>query len=365
MEVPFSRPSIGPEEHDAVNAVLDSGWLSLGPKAKEFEEALCKYTGARYAVVMDSCTSALTISLRALQRLGHTQVTTTPLTYVATANTIELTGLEVKFSDIDEFGNLDAEAVPISDVIMPVHYAGFTCDIDKLATKGLVLEDAAHALSATYDGKTRVGNHPNSAGACFSFYATKPCTTGEGGAFVTSNDLLAEGAKVLSLHGLGGDLLHRFERSSLDQPIITELWGPGYKGYMSDIAATMGITQLMKLDGFTAKRRKLAHRYIDELWSVVDCVRSDDGNSSWHMFVIHVQDRDNFVLRMKKKGIGVGIHYSPPLHLHPYYRKTYGYSEGDFPKAEYFAAHCVGLPLYPNMTEQEQDKVIKVLRESI
>lgn len=365
MGVPFSKPSIGPEEHNAVNAVLDSGWLSLGPKAKEFEDALCEYTGARYAVVMDSCTSALTISLRALQRLGHTQVTTTPLTYVATANTIELTGLKLQFSDIDETGNLDASKVPLSDIIMPVHYAGFTCDMDELAKKGLILEDAAHALSATYDGKTRVGNHPSSAGACFSFYATKPCTTGEGGAFVTSNDMLAEGAKVLSLHGLGGDLLHRFERSSLDQPIITERWGPGYKGYMNDIAASMGIEQLRKLDGFTAKRRELAHKYIDELWSIVDCVHDTDGNSSWHMFIILVEDRDKFVLRMKKKGIGVGVHYSPPLHLHPYYMKTYGYASGDFPVAESFAAHCVSLPLYPDMTEEEQDKVIDVLRESV
>jgi len=361
--IPFSRPSIGEEEIEAVTEVLKSGWLTVGPKVKEFEEEVKKYTKAHYVVATDSCTSALTIALRSLL---VSKAVIPALTFVATANAAYNAFYEVEFCDVGMDGNIDSsKIVSNNQVTVPVHFAGQVCDLEEIKAKsGYVIEDAAHAFGATYKGHY-LGATSYSNGACFSFYPTKNMTTVEGGLLITYFPYIDQVGRSLSLHGLSAGHVERYSeislRSSLNKPMVH--MKPGYKANMTDVEASIGIEQLKKLDYFLQPRKKIANIYMDELDGRVKFLDLNGRDHVWHMFVILVEDRDNFIAKMKERGVGAGIHYSPIIPAHPFYQKLTNYQVGDFPVAEYIASHCVSLPLYPSLTNEEVEKVINTVKE--
>lgn len=378
-EIPFSRPYIGIEEQLAVERVLESGWLTIGKEVKEFERELRHICRVNYAITTDSCTSALTISLKALAHrllIEHPNmplVAAIPaLTFVATANAAVQAGYDVVFVDVDKSGSIDTNklwehpARPVMSVVVPVHFAGNPCDLYSLwETKIPVIEDAAHALGAKFSGRP-IGSNSPSVATCFSFYPTKTITTIEGGAIITSDPdaEFIDRLRTLSLHGLGADHIRRYERSSLNRPVVGD-YGPGYKANMTDVEAAIGREQLKKLDFILTRRRQIAMRYINELTGYVNLLYAHINGNSWHIFVLLVDDRDAFVSRMRDAGVNVGIHYSPIIPAHPYYQARTKYQEGHFPVAESIASRCVSLPLWPGMTDDMVDRVIATVKEVV
>lgn len=378
--IPFSRPYIGLEERYAVGRVMDTKWLTIGKEVGDFEHDLGRFCGANHVIATDSCTSALTIALRALAHKLRNERPRAPLvamvpalTFVATANAAVHAGYNVAFCDVNKSGNIDVDKLrehpvfPAASVIVPVHFAGSPCDLYSLWETGIpIIEDAAHALGAKYHGRT-VGSNSPSIASCFSFYPTKTITTIEGGAITTSGDDtdLLDCMRALSLHGLGMSHANRYKRSSLTRPVVGE-YGPGYKANMTDIEAAFGREQLKKMDFILTRRRQYARLYADELRGHVEFLDTQHDGHAWHIFVILVDNRNVFASRMTNAGIGVGFHYSPIIPAHPYYRTCMGhYEEGDFPVAEMIASRCVSLPLYPELTEEQLFRVIKTVKESI
>jgi len=365
MKIPFSRPQITEEDIEAVTQTLRSGWITVGPKVKEFEEALARFTGAKNAVALDSCTSALTLSATVLKKGKEKQTAVIPaLTFVATANSFYHAGYELKFCDVGMDGNIDIASMEYTgkkeDVIVPVHFAGQVCAIQSLTLVGTrIIEDAAHAIGATYRG-VHVGLSPYSDGACFSFYPTKNMTTIEGGAFISRHETMTGFIQKLSLHGLDSSHINRYDRSSLARPTIAS---PGFKANMTDIEASLGISQLKRLPDFISARRRIAQTYIAELGDKVKILKLNGRDHVWHMFIILVDNRDEFVSKLKEKEISAGIHYSPIIPAHPFYSVLTGYRRGQFPNAEYIADHCVSLPLFNGMLDEEQDYVIRCVKE--
>lgn len=365
--IPFSKASIGEDEIKAVTDVLKSGWLTVGPKVREFENMIKEQTKSLHAVTFDSCTSALTVSLRIFKESVYGPVTATipALTFVATANAAYHAGYKIKFCDVDWDGNIDEFALSNSnDLTIPVHFAGQVCNLEEISKKShLVVEDAAHAFGATYED-LYLGNHDFSMGACYSFYPTKIITTIEGGLFITKHELLSDLCRTRSLHGLGSAHVDRYsERSSLNKLVVDDF--PGYKANMTDVEAAIGIVQLGKFKYFNIIRKRIAKRYTEELADKVSLLKVNGRDHVWHMFVILVPDRERVVSGLKAKGIGTGIHYSPIIPAHPFYQKLTNYNVGDFPVAEYISDHCISLPLYPSMTDQQIEKVIKSVKELV
>lgn len=358
--IPFSKPSITEEEIEEVTKVLNSNWLTVGPKVKEFEEAIKVYSKIDFSIAVDSCTSALTIAMRCLFDDSRRQRAVIPaLTFVATANAAYHAGYHIDFCDVGEDGNLNPDLLKDKNyLVVPVHYAGQVCDLDAIKAKSkFVIEDAAHAIGASYNGK-HLGAETE--GACFSFYPTKNMTTIEGGAFLTNNGILASLFRTLSLHGLGTSHINRYERSSLAKPTID--FFPGYKANMTDVEAAIGIVQLRRLNSFIEKRRNTVLTYMFELGDKAKVLELNLRDHVWHMFVILVENRDEVVTKLKEKGIGVGIHYSPIIPAHPFYSQLTGYKKGQFPVAEYISEHCLSLPLYNDITEQEIETVVKEVK---
>lgn len=368
MKIPFSRPEI--DETDIIFAVetLRSGWVTVGPMVKKFEEALELYTKSKNVVALDSCTSALTLAGVALKELSfplqiieYPTVVIPALTFVATANSFYHAGYKVSFCDVKMDGNIDADLIPdTSEVVVPVHFSGQVCDLKAIRDKSIfVIEDAAHAIGAKYEG-WHVGTTPYSDGACFSFYPTKNMTTIEGGAFITRQADLANYVRKLSLHGLDSSHIDRYERSSTSRPVVGY---PGFKANMTDVEASIGISQLTKLDAFISRRAKLGKMYLRELSNKVQTLDFNGRDHVWHMFIILVDNRDEFVSKLKEKDIHAGIHYSPIIPAHPFYEGYTNYKRGQFPNAEYIADHCVSLPLFNGMTDDEQEHVIRNVKE--
>ena len=384
--IPFALPLIGEEEVEAVSETLRSGWITTGPKVKEFEKAFASYVGARYAVAVNSCTAALHLALEAVGVEEGDEVLTTPFTFAATAEVIRYFKAKPVFIDIDrDTMNMDPEALASgrgsawspekASAIIPVHFAGLPCEMDAIkevaAAGGMrVVEDAAHALPSEYKGR-RVGSIGDV--TCFSFYATKTITTAEGGMLTTDDESLAERVRVMSLHGISRDAWLRYtEQGNWRYDIIA----PGYKYNMSDVAAAMGIVQLGRCDAMRERRAEIAAAY-DAAFASLDSVElpprpsgssvgGGEGGSgavhSWHLYVIRLKlgaltiDRDRFIEEMKGRRIGVSVHFIP-LHLHPYYRDTYGLKAEDFPVATATFERVVSLPIYPRMTGAEVERV--------
>jgi len=370
--IPFAPPSIGPEEIAEVVATLESGWLSTGPRVAEFEAAFAQYAGARFAVAVNSCTAALHLSLLASGTRHGDEVVTTPLTFCATANAIVHAGATPVFADIDPITwNLDPEAAalvltPRTRAILPVHYAGRPADM--LAFRMLarhagaaLIEDAAHCVEGVANG-LKVGAIGDL--TCFSFYATKNLTTGEGGMVTTRSEKAASFMRTASLHGLSHGAWNRYAPAGAPQ---YDVLMAGFKYNMMDIQAAIGLQQLARIDEMHARRSAIWARYDEALASLPLLrpapVRAGDVHAR-HLYTVLVDDvsagmsRDELQSRLRDRGIATSIHFRA-LHLHPYYQERFGVKRGMFPCAEAVSDTTLSLPLSAAMPDSAVDRVIE------
>lgn len=375
--IPLSRPTIGAEEINGIGRILRSGWLTMGPETARFEEEFREETGSRHAVAVSSGTAALHLALLALGVGPGDEVITSPFTFAATANAIELTGARAVFADIDPVGwNLSpAQAArkitKKTKGILPVHFAGLPCDMRSFRAlckkRGLfLLDDAAHALGAASGGRP-IGSLADA--TCFSFHPMKNITTGEGGMVTCSSPQIEKKLRLLRFHGLSIDTWKRHQQTSLQHP---EVIRPGYKYGLPDLLSALGRTQLGRLKEFSSRRRELAKLYRRHLSGVEELTLPHAGGEgtahAWHLYVALLSDpprglsRDGLVQALRSRGIQSGVHYTA-LHLHSYYRKKYGYHRGDLPVAERVGGSCLSLPLYPLMKPSEARKVCGTLKE--
>lgn len=371
----FSKPSISDEAIADVVTCLKSGWLATGPFVQKFEEDLRVYLEAPHALTLSSATAGLFFAIEALELFPGDEVITTPLTFVATANAIAARGAKPVFVDIDPgTRNLDVEKVeaaitPETRAILPVHFAGLSVDLDPLYALAKkhnikVIEDAAHAIGSHYKGK-RIGSFGDV--QIFSFYANKTMTTGEGGCLTTRDDAFAEKIRLLRFHGISQTAWDRFSKKGSQHYDVIQV---GHKANMMDLQGALGVHQLRAVDGFISKRTDQAEYYYEALQSFdmlsLPTIPSYDHKHSWHLFTVVLDStkagitREQLIAALKEHNIGTGLHYNP-VHLFPYYRSVFGYKEGDFPHAESVGANILSLPLFPDMTREEQNRVITAL----
>jgi len=368
--LPFAQPDIGEEEIAEVADTLRSGWITTGPKTKEFERRVAEYVGAKHTIAVNSCTGALHIALAAIGVGRDDEVITTPLTFCSTANVvIHLGGLPI-FADIGDDYNIDPAEIekritPRTKAIIPVHYGGQPCKMDQIMACArkhhlYVIEDAAHAIGARY-GERAIGTIGDA--TCYSFYATKNMTTAEGGMIATANEELAERMRLLSLHGISKDAWKRY---TSEGSWYYEVLFAGFKYNMTDIQAALGLHQLRRLEEFIATRARYASMYNEAFGDMPELrvpLVNEGVRHAWHLYVIQLNlerltiDRAQFIDALKAENIGASVHFIP-VHLHPYYRRTYGYNRGDYPHAERVYDRIISLPLYPKMSEQDVRDVI-------
>jgi len=376
--LPIAKAWFGEEERAEILDTLASEWITTGPKTRYFEESVQHYLGVSHAIALNSCTAALHLSLAACGIGEGDEVITSPLTFCATANVVLHQRARVVFVDIErDTFNLDPDQLqravgPETKAIIPVHYGGHPCEmqpiLDIASERGLrVFEDAAHAIGARYHDQ-QIGTLGDT--GCFSFYAIKNMTTGEGGMLVTPDGELAERVRILSLHGISKDAWKRYgSQGSWYYEVMT----PGYKYNMSDIQASLGIHQLRKLDRFIARRGVLARRYSQALADVpeVELPKARAGiRHAWHLYPILVNldrltiDRAQFIEALRAENIGTTVNFIP-VHLHPYYQKTFGYKEGDFPVTEDVYRREISLPLFPRMQDSDVDSAAEAVRKVV
>lgn len=388
--IPFYRPCIGADEIDEVCATLGSGWLTTGPKTKLFEKEFAQYFGRRHAVAVNSCTAALHLALEAIGlKAGHSVLVPT-MTFAATAEVVRYFGarpilVDCRATDFNlDLADAERRLLAARDggqsvvAIMPVHYGGQMGDI--VGIQGLakryklkIIEDAAHCCPAHYRTAPNAPWVPVGTGvdiSCYSFYANKPITTGEGGMATTDNEEYADRMRIMSLHGISRDAWKRF---TTEGSWYYEIIAPGYKYNLTDIASAIGIHQLRKAKAFEAERIELASRYGENLGDVeeIELPRiQPDRIHAWHLYVIRLKldrltiDRDRFISELHKRGVGTSVHWLP-LHMHPYYRETYGYLPEDYPVACSLYPEIISLPIYPGMTAADVVYVCYAIRDVI
>ncbi|MDJ0363327.1 bifunctional SDR family oxidoreductase/aminotransferase class I/II-fold pyridoxal phosphate-dependent enzyme [Rhodococcus sp. H29-C3] len=375
--LPLATPDIGTEEEDEVIATLRSGWVTTGPKTQLFEKMVSEFVGSKHAIAMNSCTAALHVALAAAGVSTGDEVITTPITWPSTANVMWHLGARPVFVDVEPNTlNIDARLIedaitPRTRAIVPVHMAGQTCDMrlvhDIANRHGLtVIEDAAHAIGASYGGST-VGSHGNM--AAFSFYPTKNMTTLEGGILVLDDDEIATVARMLTLHGISNDA---WKRNTASGSPHWQLHMPGYKYNMTDVQASVGIHQLPKLPAYIEKRASLVRMYDSALQEIdwltpLSTVRPKDKHAH-HLYIVSMAEnieeaqRDRVLAELKKEGIGTGVHFRG-LHLQPFYVEQYTKSQRNLPVATSVSRRIFSLPLFPKMTENDIDDVIAALQK--
>ena len=368
----FGSPAIGEEEIAEVVATLRSGWLGTGPRVQRFEAAFRAYVDCAHAVALNSCTAGLHLALQILGIGPGDEVITTPLTFSATANVIVHVRATLVFADVDpRTMNLDPDAVaravtPRTKAILPVHLAGRPCDMDALMQiaqrHGLaVIEDAAHATDARHRGRP-IGSIGDL--TAFSFYVTKNLVTGEGGMLTTNNAAWAEEIRVKALHGISRDAWKRYSAEGF-QPYDTLF--PGYKYNMTDLQAALGIHQLARLEANLAVRERHWRRYDEALRGhpllTLPAPADPRDRHARHLYTVLLNtdrarmSRNEFIVRLKAENIGTGIHFTA-LHLHSYYAKTFGFTRGQFPVAEFIGDRTVSLPLSAKLTDEDVEDVI-------
>lgn len=378
--VPYHVPSIGKEEIDEVTDTLRSGWLTTGPKVRQFEEEFRTFVGAPNALALNSCTAALHLALVAMNLEPGDEVITTPLTFCATINAIVHAGGVPVLADVDADGNLDPAGVadalsPRTRVVLPVHFAGLPCDMQAIwaiaRRHGLrVIEDAAHAMPASFRGVRIGGQSPwgESDAVAFSFYATKCLTTGEGGMLTTPNASVHSRCKSLSLHGISADAWMRYADT---RRWFYEVRECGFKCNMSDIQAAIGIHQLHRQIDFCEQRAAIAARYTDAFSRFDDVIvpRSPvDRSHAWHLYVLRLrrenlpEARDAFLNTLHREGVGASVHFIP-IPLHPFYSGRFPLAA--WPCARAFYESALSLPIYPGMTERQLDVVISTVERAI
>jgi dTDP-4-amino-4,6-dideoxygalactose transaminase len=373
--LPFAKPSINQAAMDEVMACLKSGWLATGPRVKQFEEMLSRYFNTQHVLALSTATAGLHLALLGIGIKAGDEVITTPLTFVATLNTIVLNGAKPVLVDIDpktyniDIKNIEAAITPRTRAIIPVHFAGTPVDLDPLyalAKKhGLrIIEDAAHAIGTEYKDR-RIGSFGDT--QVFSFQANKVITSGEGGCVSTRDEALARTITVQRFHGIDREAFNRFSKTGSQQ---YDVIAPGFKYNMMDIQAALGIHQLEALETIIEKRTLLVKRYYEILkdWPEFTLPEAPEfaHRSSWYIFAPLINpnitgiDRDEFIDAMKTQNIGIGLHYNA-AHLYTYYQEQFGYRLGDFPHAESVGSRIMSLPLFADMTFKEQDHVIDTM----
>lgn len=391
--LPLALPYIGEEEIAAVTECLRSGWLTTGARTREFERRFAEFVGVGHAVALNSCTAALHLALEALHIRPGEEVLVPTLTFTATAEVVRYLGARPVLVDCDpETLNLDLEWVrayleerctpgeggprnretgALVRALIPVHFAGLPCPMDRLLQlaerHGLaVVEDAAHALPAYRDGR-----HLGTFGrlGAFSFYATKTITTGEGGMLTTDDEALANRVRMMSLHGIDR---HAWKRYTAEGSWYYEVHEAGFKYNLTDIAAALGLVQLGRAEQLWERRRAIASRYT-EAFGPREEVRVPPGGEardlhSWHLYVLRLNldrlsvDRGRFIELLRERNLGASVHFIP-LHLHPYYRDTFGYRPQDLPAAATLYPTLVSLPFYPRMSDGDVERVIGTVCE--
>jgi dTDP-4-amino-4,6-dideoxygalactose transaminase len=371
VAVPFHQADLGEAEAEAAAGVVRSGWLTMGPRTIEFEQSFSAYVGARHAVAVNSCTAALHLALEAMGIQEGDEVLVPTNTFTATAEVVTYLGAHPILVDVDpQTLNISpAEArrsiTPRTKAIIPVHFAGQSCDMDEIHTlaqqHGIrVIEDAAHALPAAYRGR-QVGALSET--TCFSFYATKTLTTGEGGMLTTESDEIANRARIMRLHGIGRDAWKRY---AAEGSWYYEVWAPGFKYNMTDIQAAIGIVQLAKCTDMRSQRAAIVFRYDREFSRIPALeipVQRVDRESAHHLYVLRLHceqltiGRDQFIAALKQREISTSVHFIP-LHLHPYYRDVCGFKRCDYPVATREFERYLSLPLFSGMTDAQIEHVI-------
>lgn len=377
MQIPFSRPSIGEDEIAEVVACLRSGWITTGPRTAQFERDFAAAVQAPHALAVSSATAGLHLAMLALDLHPGDEVITTPMTWPATVNTIVLCGATPVLVDIEpETLNLDARLVeravtPRTRAVMPVHFAGQPCDLDAIAAavggRGVrLIEDAAHAVGATYRGRPigAIGD-----AAIFSFHPIKNLTTGEGGMITTADDELARRMKLLRFHGVERDAWKAYGGAQLPLYDVSE---PGLKYNLTDIQAAIGIHQLRKLSALNAERQRLAERY-DAAFAALPALRPLGSvpypvRHAHHLYVVRLElerlsiDRNQFMAAVIEAGVGLGLHFTA-VHELAYYRRRLGDLDAALPVATDASRRIFSLPLYPGLSDADQDRVIDVLAD--
>ncbi len=375
--MPFSRPTLSEEAIAEVVSCLRSGWITTGPRVKRFEDDLKAYTGAPFALALSSATAGLHLALAALRLNPGDEVITSPMTFAATLNTIVIAGGRPVLVDVEadsyniDINRIESAITPRTRAIVPVHFAGVPVDLDPLyalaAKHGLrVIEDAAHAIGTEYKGR-RIGSFGDT--QVFSFHPNKNITTGEGGAVITRDEKLAADIALTRFHGMDREAWNRFGKTGAAH---YEIIAPGFKYNMMDIQAALGIHQLPELAGFMKRRTELAQRYLTALadWPEWQLPKAPAYAHlpAWHLFAPLLnpsaakRDRERFMAEMKARNIGTAVHYRA-AHLYPYYRDRYGYQPGDFPHAETISERIVSLPLFPTLSDADQDRVIGAMSD--
>jgi len=397
LNVPFFRPDLGEAEIEEVVAALRSGWLTTGPRVKRLEQEFAAATGAPHAIAVNSGTAALHLAVEALGLRAGQGVLVPTMTFAATAEVVRYLGavpilvdcdpvtLNMSIEDADRKvsdlrrGNLPGSLSSKMEICgaMPVHVGGFLMDMDALSAWTLdqrlwVVEDAAHAFPAAwrpgFGGPWRRCGEKTADVSCFSFYANKTMTTGEGGMAVTADPVLADRMRLMSLHGLSHDAWERYSGGmSWDYRIVA----PGFKYNLTDVAGALGLVQLGRAEEMRRRREAVAERYLAEFAGVEEIElppRNANRIHSWHLFPVKLRlsmltiDRNQFVDELREAGIGCSVHWRP-LHLHPYYQETFGWRPSDFPVATAVWQRLVSLPIFPGMTEEEVEYVVRVVRD--
>ena len=380
--LPFAYPSITEREKAAVVDVLESGWLTTGPRTRAFEQAFAAKVGARHALALNSATAALHLALEAMGVGPGDEVIVPTWTFAASAEVIAYLRARPVLVDVDA-GTLNATPETIiaavtsrTRAVVVVHFAGrpmpLTSLLEALTPRGVrILEDAAHAFpSRIAEADGRLAGTLGSAGA-YSFYATKTITTGEGGMLVTDDETIADRARLMSLHGISRTAWNRYAASG---SWYYEIEDVGYKYNMTDMAAALGLVQLDRAEALLDARRELAGQYAAAFLasSVADLVElpgdAADGSHAWHLYVIRLAGEQLRIARgevidaLKALGIGTSVHFIP-LHLHPFYRRQWGYAPSDFPTATAEYERVISLPIWPGMTRRDVERVVRALEQ--
>lgn len=376
--LPFHRTAISKEEIAEVVDTLKSGWLTTGPKTKRFEEGFAKFIGAKHAVAVNSCTAALHLALAAIGIKEGDEVIVPTMTFTATAEVVTYFKARPVFVDCDpdtlliDVSKIEEKISNRTKAIIPVHFGGQACNIDqilKLAKKHhiKIIWDAAHSLPTEYNGKL-VGSFPDI--TCFSFYATKTMTTGEGGMAVTDNENYAKKIRLLSLHGMDK---HAWNRYSKGGSWFYDVVAPGFKYNLTDIAASLGIWQLKKCKSLYLKRKKIAEKYNKAFQKIEEISLLEQktyGMNAWHLYVIKLNldklqiTRDKFIEELTNRNIGSSVHFIP-LHLHSYWKETYELKSEYFPNATREYNRIISLPIYPDMTKEDVNDIIFAVTDTV
>ena len=376
--LPFHQPLIDEGDERAVLEVLRSGWITTGPRTKQFEKTLAAYVGSTHAVGVNSCTAALSLALEAAGVGPGDEVITSPITFASTANVIVHRGAKPVFVDVEpstlnlDVSRLEAAITPRTRAIIPVDFAGHPADLDDIMAIArrhslVVIEDAAHAIGAEYRGR-RVGSVADM--TAFSFYATKNITCGEGGALTTNNAAWADRIGIMALHGISRDAWKRYSAEGYQHWDIVY---PGHKFNMFDLQGALIESQLAKIDVFYARRVALKARLDAGLREIPELgfpTEKPGIKHAYHLYPIIVRsealtaERDQVMNAIQGENVGVGVHFRA-VHLQPYYVETFGFRRGDFPHAEYYSDRTISLPLYPRMTDRDADDVVEAVRTVI